>query len=115
MALTITTVENVTTIAGTGGGATDVLIPSGAEIGRYRIRVIRWVNNVGAAGNTAVITGITPKPDGTGNETQTIWSSNASGANFIDSTSFPDECEFRGRIQANVTSTGTSTIFLYHG
>lgn len=114
MALTIKTVENVTLITGTGGGATDVFPAAPGQVGSWRIRAIRWVNVGGAAGNSVAITGITLDAAGSP-ETQTLWSSLANAANFIDTTSFPDECNLYGQVQANVTSTGTSSIWLYHG
>lgn len=114
MALTITTIENLTVVSGTGGGATDVFVPSGSEVGRYRIRVVRWVSVGGAIGNTCELTGITTDAAGAA-ETQSLWLSKSTTATFTDSTAFPDECEFRGRIQANVTAAAGSLLFLYHG
>jgi hypothetical protein len=118
MALTITTIENLTTIAVTGANAaTNVFVPSPAEIGRYRIRVVRVVAIGATVGDTISITGITPKPSDGSAETQTLWNTVATAANFIDQTSFPDEHEWRGRIQIASTGTlgGTCTVFLYHG
>jgi len=57
------------------------------------------------------------KPDQSGNETQTLWQSSApTAAPYADQTTFPDEHEFRGRIQVTITSAaGTPQLFLYHG
>lgn len=118
MAITVTTIENLTVCTGSGT-ATDVFVPSKAEIGRYRIRVVRYVQTgTTSIADGATITGITPKPDGTGNETQTLWRCVAPAASaYVDQTSFPDECEFRGQIQVAMTvnALGAGTLFLYHG
>jgi len=123
MPITVTTIENETVLTGSGT-ATDVFVPSKAEIGRYRIRVARATFVGCTSGDNCTITGITPKPDGTGTETQTIAILLCQGSGVApaviaaatDTISFPDECELRGRIQAAMTITGgTCTVFLHHG
>jgi hypothetical protein len=119
MPITASTVENLTVLTGTGG-ATTIFTPSPAGDNRFRFRVIRVVaTGTIAIGDGVTITGITNTHDDSGQttETQTLFISAAATANpYTDTCSFPDECEFRGKIQAAITSAaGSVTVFLYHG
>jgi hypothetical protein len=123
MAFSATTVENLTTVtSSTTTAATNLFTPSGAEIGRYRLRVIRAVFIGATGGDSVTLTGITPTA--TTPETQTLallvctQSTGPAAAQIatVDSVSFPDEAEFRGRIQlANTLTTGNVTLFIHHG
>ena len=119
MAVTALTIENETTVTSSGtGGNVVIFTPSPAEIGRFRIRVIRWVFQAApTVGDLCKVEGITQKPDGTGTETQLIWESIVpSTTTFVDQTSFPDECEFRGSIKVTITvAASANVLFLHHG
>lgn len=120
MAFTKLTVQNLTTV-GIGGAnaAENLFTPGPQEIGRYRFRLVRIVVAGSGVGDTVTLTGITPqRVAGTPTETQVLWSFVSKGANTIDQMSFPDQHEFRGRIQiASVSAGGTldATLFLHHG
>jgi hypothetical protein len=123
MAFTATTIENLTLVTSASStAATNLFTPSPSEIGRYRFRVVRAVWQGATGGDSATLTGITPTATGT--ETQTLailvctQAAGPAAAQIatVDQISFPDECEFRGRIQlANTLTSGTLTLFLHHG
>jgi hypothetical protein len=117
MPLTASTIDNLTVVTGTGG-PTVIFQPEPGTVGRYRFRVVRFLlSGTVAAGDGVTIQGVSLKPDQTGMETQTLWQSNApTAAPYNDQTTFPDEHEFRGKIQVTITSAaGTPILFLYHG
>lgn len=118
MAVTPTTIENLTTVVVSAvNAATTILTPSPQEVGRWRIRVVRAVWTAAtAAGNAITITGVTKTAAGV-DEIQTIWTSATTGTStYIDQTSFPDECEFRGLIKVQSTGAATAaTLYLHHG
>src|SRR5215510_12951983 len=126
MPITASTIENLTVLTGSGG-PTVIYTPSPAEIGRYRLRVVRVVWQGATGGDSIKIEGTTPTPGTFGPgapETQTlallVCSQGAGPAAAqianTDQISFPDEAEFRGKVQATLTvTTGTVTVFLHHG
>ena len=117
LAVTATTVENITTVTGTVsggvGGTTTATIftnsPGNRE--RFRIKVIRLVWFTGTAGDVIAL------KDAAGN---VVWESvdpTTGTPNFIDQTNLGDE--FRNGLQITATITSTSNVksfdlFLYH-